>query len=139
LPLFADLDDATLKRLGRAFQTIYANADDILIRKDNAAKRVFFIATGAVELQVAGQTWRLGPGEMFGQMAILMQKPRRALVRAIAPSTLLVLDEDRFRRLLMRSDRLQQAVRASAEKRGIAPERLLADITAATPPATAED
>lgn len=139
LPLFADLDDATLKRLGRAFQTIYANADDILIRKDNAAKRVFFIATGAVELQVAGQTWRLGPGEMFGQMAILMQKPRRALVRAIAPSTLLVLDEDRFRRLLMRGDRFQQAVRASAEKRGIAPERLLADITAATPPATAED
>ena len=65
--------------------------------------------------------------------------PRRALVRAIAPSTLLVLDEDRFRRLLMRSDRLQQAGRASAEKRGIAPERLLADITAATPPATAED
>jgi CPA1 family monovalent cation:H+ antiporter len=137
LPLFADLDDVTLKQLGRAFQTRYVNADDILIRKDNTAKRVFFIATGAVELQVAGQTWRLGPGEMFGQMAILMQRPRRALVRAIAPSTLLVLDEDRFRRLLKRSGGLQQAVRASAEKRGIAPERLLSDATEATPPATA--
>ncbi|MFN3663642.1 cation:proton antiporter [Yoonia sp.] len=131
LPLFADLDDATLKQLGRAFQTRYANADDILIRKDNASKSVFFIASGAVELQVAGQTWRLGPGEMFGQMAILMQRPRRALVRAIAPSTLLMLDENRFRRLLKRSGALQQAVRASAEKRGIAPDRLLADITEA--------
>jgi monovalent cation:H+ antiporter, CPA1 family len=137
LPLFADLDDATLKQLGRAFQTRYANADDILIRKDNIAKRVFFIASGAVELQVAGQTWRLGPGEMFGQMSILMQRPRRALVRAIAPSTLLILDEDRFRRLLKRSGALQQAVRASAEKRGIAPERLLADVTEAIPPAAA--
>ncbi|WP_322894557.1 MULTISPECIES: cation:proton antiporter [unclassified Yoonia] len=131
LPLFADLDDATLKQLGRAFQTRYANADEVLVRKDNAAKSVFFIASGAVELQVAGQTWRLGPGEMFGQMAILMQRPRRALVRAIAPSTLLILDEDRFRRLLERSEALQQAVRASAEKRGIAPDRLMADITEA--------
>ncbi|MFD1510191.1 cation:proton antiporter [Lacimonas salitolerans] len=125
LPLFADLDDAALKRLGRAFQTRYANAGDILIQKDSAAKRVFFIASGAVEVQSAGQTWRLGRGEMFGQMAILMQTPRRAEVRAISPSTLLVLEEDRFRRLLRRSEALQQAVRASAEKRGIEPEALL--------------
>ncbi|MBR2657252.1 MAG: cation:proton antiporter [Loktanella sp.] len=134
LPLFADLDDATVKQLGRAFQTRYVNADDVLIRKENAAKRVFFIVSGAVELQVAGQTWRLGPGEMFGQMAILMQRPRRAQVRAIAPSTLLMLDEDRFRRLLQRSDALQHAVRASAEKRGIAPDRLMSDVKEATPP-----
>jgi CPA1 family monovalent cation:H+ antiporter len=137
LPLFADLDDATAKQLGRAFQTRYVNADDVLIRKENAAKRVFFIVSGAVELQVAGQTWRLGPGEMFGQMAILLQRPRRAQVRAIAPSTLLMLDEDRFRRLLSRSDALQQAVRASAEKRGIPPETLLSDVTEARSPAAA--
>jgi len=97
---------------------------DVIIRKDSAAKSVFFIASGAVELQSAGQTWRLGRGEMFGQMAILMQKPRRAEVRAIAPSTLLVLDEERFRRLLKRSEALRQAVRASAEKRGIDPDAL---------------
>lgn len=127
LPLFSGLDDAALKRLGRAFKTRYANAGDILIQKDTTPRRVFFIASGAVELQTAGQTWRLGRGEMFGQMAILMQTPRRAEVRAIAPSTLLVLEEDRFRRLLKRSGALRHAVRASAEKRGIEPEELLAD------------
>jgi monovalent cation:H+ antiporter, CPA1 family len=124
-PLFADLDDAALKRLGRAFQTRYANAGDLLIRRESPAKRVFFIVSGAVELQTAGQTWRLGRGELFGQMAILLKKPRRAEVRAIAPSTLLVLDEERFRRLLKRSEALQQAVRTSAEKRGIDPDALL--------------
>ena len=80
-----------------------------------------------MELETAGQTWRLGRGEMFGQMAILMKKARRAEVRAIAPSTLLVLDEARFRRLLDRSKALQNAVRASAEKRGIEPEGLFED------------
>jgi len=125
LPLFQDLDTAALKRLGRAFQTRYVNAGDIIIRKDSQAKSVFFIASGAVEVETAGQTWRLGRGEMFGQLAVLMNKARRAEVRAIAPSTLLVLDEARFRRLLDRSTALQGAVRASAEKRGIEPQTLL--------------
>lgn len=122
--LFADLDDAALRRLGRALRTRYVNPGDVITRKDSAAKSVFFIASGAVELEAAGQTWRLGRGEMFGQMAVLMKKARRAEVRAIAPSTLLVLDETRFRRLLDRSVALQEAVLASAEKRGVHPSTL---------------
>ena len=97
---------------------------------------MFFIASGAVELEAAGQVWRLGRGEMFGQMAILMSKSRRAAVRAIAPSTLLVLDEVRFRRLLDRSTLLQDAVRASARKRGVDPDHLFED--AAAPPAAVD-
>lgn len=124
-PLFTDLDEPALKRLGRVLQTRYANAGEVLLRKDAAARSVFFIASGAVELESAGQTWRLGRGEMFGQLAILTRKPRRTEVRAIAPSTLLVLNEDRFRRLLDRSAALQEAVRASAKKRGIEPDGLL--------------
>ncbi|MCB1367618.1 MAG: cation:proton antiporter [Rhodobacteraceae bacterium] len=123
-PLFSDLDDAALKQLGRAFKAHYANAGDFIIRKDKLVRSVYFIASGAVELQTAGQSWRLGRGEIFGQMAILMKKSPRTEVRAIAPSTLLVLDEDRFRRLLSGSEALQSAVYASAEKRGIAPGEL---------------
>ncbi|WP_417494836.1 cyclic nucleotide-binding domain-containing protein, partial [Maricaulis sp.] len=126
-PLFADLDEAALKRLGGALRTRYANAGEVIIRKTSVVKSVFFIASGAVELQSAGQSWRLGGGEMFGQMAILMQKPRRAEARAIAPSTLLTLDEERFRQLLDGSEALRKAVRASAEKRGIDPGTLLSD------------
>lgn len=124
-PLFADLDDISLTKLGRSLQTTYVDSGKVIIRKDSVAKSVFFIASGAVELESAGQTLRLGRGEMFGQMAILMKKARRAEVRAIAPSTLLVLDEARFRLLLVRSAALQDAVRASAKQRGINPGNLL--------------
>ncbi len=126
-PLFSGLDEAVLRRLGRALKTRYADAGEVIIRKDAAAKSVFFIASGAVELESAGQSWRLGRGEMFGQMAILTRKARRSEVRAIAPSTLLVLDEVRFRRLLARSKAVQDAVRSSAEKRGVALGSLVAD------------
>ncbi|MFA8383999.1 MAG: cation:proton antiporter [Pelagibaca sp.] len=126
-PLFSSLAEPELKRLSRALKTRYVNAGDIVIRRDGTAKSVFFIASGAAEVETAGQTWRLGRGEMFGQMAILMKKTRRTEVRAIAPSALLELDEVRFRRLLARSAALKEAVRASAEKRGVAPDELFSD------------
>ncbi|MDO6588536.1 cation:proton antiporter [Salipiger sp. 1_MG-2023] len=124
-PLFADLEESDMKSMGRALATRYADGGEVLLRKATPAKSVFFIASGAVELESAGQKWRLGRGEMFGQMAILTDKARRADVRAIAPTTLLVLEEDRFRRLLKRSETLRAAVRASADKRGIDPVDLL--------------
>jgi len=127
-PLFAEVDDATLKRLARALKTRHANAGDVLVSKESVAKSVFFIASGAVELESAGQTWRLGRGEMFGQIGILMQRPRRTEVRAIAPSTFLVLDEVRFRRLLKRSSAVRSAVKSSAEKRGLAGDDLLREL-----------
>ncbi|WP_342069335.1 cation:proton antiporter [Yoonia algicola] len=128
-PLFADMDDKTVRQLGRALKTQYVNAGSIVVSKDGPAKGVYFIASGAVELESAGQTWRLGRGEMFGQIAILTKNARRAEVRAIAPTTLLVLDVARFRSLLKRSVALRDAVRASAEQRGIDPDALLSDKT----------
>lgn len=124
LSLFSEMDDAVLTRLARVLKTRYVNVGETILHRDTPAKSVCFVASGAVELDVAGQTWRLGRGEMFGQIGMLMRRPQRAEVRAIAPTTLLVLDEDRFLRLLKRSKVIQNAVRESAEKRGIAAERL---------------
>jgi CPA1 family monovalent cation:H+ antiporter len=133
-PLFSDLDERTLKRLSRALITRYVNTGEKIIRRDTPARNVHFIASGAVELQTAGQTWRLGRGEMFGQMAILMQKPRRTEVTAIAPSSLLVLDEARFRRLLKRSQPMQAAVIDSARRRGLDPAQVLESVGVTVPP-----
>ena len=123
-PLFADLDAASLRRLSRALVARYIDGGATIIRKDTPARSVFFIGSGAVELESSGETWRLGRGEMFGQMAILLQTERRTSVRAIAPTTLLVLDEARFLRLLRRSETLRNAVHDSAIKRGISPDLL---------------
>ncbi|MEM9913018.1 MAG: cyclic nucleotide-binding domain-containing protein, partial [Pseudomonadota bacterium] len=119
LPVFCDLDQASLKRLARALKTRYADAGDIIIRKDDPAKDVFFIASGAVELRVAGQSWRLGRGEIFGQAALLSRRPHRPTVKAIVPTALLVLDEQRFQRLLKRSKGFRKAVLDSAQARGL--------------------
>ena len=119
-PIFAELGDADLKKLARVFRTSYYDDGELIVARNSPPQSVFFIALGAVELKGAGQAWRLGRGEMFGQMAILTRKPFRTEVRAIAPSILLILDETRFRRLLSKSKSMQDAVAAAAEKRGLA-------------------
>ncbi len=137
-PLFADLDERVRKRLVRALNTIYAEPGDILIRRGEAPRSVYFIATGAVEVDTAGNKIRLGRGEMFGQLTILARQRRRGQVTAISHSTLLALDETRFRRLLERQPSLRQAVRDSAARRGVKlAEGSLPD-DEALPPTTAQ-
>ncbi|MDO5757969.1 MAG: cation:proton antiporter [Rhodobacterales bacterium] len=123
-PLFSELDEEVLVRLARALKTRYVNVGETILRRDTPARRIYFVASGAVELKVADQSWRLGRGEMFGQMSLLLRRPPRTEVTAIAPTTLLVLDEDRFLRLVNRSKTIQAAVAESAQKRGIASEQL---------------
>jgi monovalent cation:H+ antiporter, CPA1 family len=121
-PLFEGMEDTHLRQLSRALRTRYVNAGDIIMRKDGTARSVFFLASGAVEFEAAGQTWRLGRGEMFGQMAILTSRNRRTEARAMTPTILLVLDEVRFRKLLKGSAGLREAVLETARRRGMAEE-----------------
>ena len=123
-PIFAGLDDRTRRRLSRALKTHFAAPGDLIIRRNEPPTSVYFIASGAVEMNTAGQKLRLGRGEMFGQFSVLARRPRRTEVRAITHGVLLVLDEGVFRRLMGRSPALRTAVRVSAEERGLTLETL---------------
>jgi CPA1 family monovalent cation:H+ antiporter len=118
-PLFADMDEAGRKQLAMALRTRYVQPGDVMMRKGDTPREVCFIASGAVEFETAGQKFRLGRGEMFGQLSLLSRQTRRTQAMAISHTTLLVLDETRFRRLLKRNDRIRIAVIESAKKRGI--------------------
>jgi CPA1 family monovalent cation:H+ antiporter len=118
-PLFAAMKEAPLHRLARQLRTVYASPGDVLLRPDDRPRRVWFIASGTVEVEQAGETRRLGRGEMFGQFSVLTQAPRRARVTALTPCTLLSLDEARFVDLLRRNAALREAVAESARARGV--------------------
>jgi len=117
-PLFAELDEATLRRLRRLLLTRYVDDGELVLGRNNMPRQVFFLASGAVELQIAGQTRRLGRGEIFGSLTILKHRRPRTEVRAIAPCTLLVLDEGRFLELLERSESLERAVERAGRQSG---------------------
>lgn len=120
-PLFSDMDEARLAELARGLRTRYVAPGEVLMRKGDPAREVYFIASGAVEFETAGHRHRLGRGEMFGQLALLGRHPRRTQAVAITHMTLLVLDEARFRALLSGNRTLREAVIQSARSRGYDP------------------
>ncbi|MEI4470387.1 cation:proton antiporter [Frigidibacter sp. MR17.24] len=118
-PLFTDLDEGKRKMLARRLRTIYARPGQVVLPRDSQPKQVWFIASGAVEVQTAVHRIRLGRGEMFGQLALLARARRRTQVVAITHCTLLALDELRFRKLLNSSAPIRQAVIDGAARRGV--------------------
>lgn len=123
-PLFTEMDDESRRQLSAALRTRYVQPGDVLLRKGDVPREVSFIASGAVEIDTAGQRFRLGRGEMFGQLSLLSGRTRRTQATAISHTTLLVLDEARFRKLLKRNQDVRSAVLESAERRGLDAEAL---------------
>jgi CPA2 family monovalent cation:H+ antiporter-2 len=89
--VFGDLDPTRRTELLTLFKPRSAVPGDRLIRVGDAASDVFFISSGAVEVSVGGRRITLGPGDFFGEMALLSGAPRSADVTAIDYCQLLTL------------------------------------------------
>jgi CRP/FNR family transcriptional regulator, cyclic AMP receptor protein len=59
----------------------------------------------------------LGPGDWFGEIALLTYKPRTTTVTASAPARLLVIDDRAFRRLVETTPRIALTVLESVAER----------------------
>lgn len=117
LPLFAGLDEASQKRVAKLLRPRFAVPGEVLIRAGEAGDSVFFISSGAVEVQAGEQKIRLGRGDFFGEMALLSQRRRQSTVTALTFCQLLQLDDGDFRRFLDADADIRQAIDAVAANR----------------------
>ncbi len=70
-----------------------------IFERGAAADRLYFLATGEVELPEVGR--RLGPGQMFGEIAFFAPDRRRSSsARCATDCTVLSIDEDTFKQLV---------------------------------------
>jgi CPA2 family monovalent cation:H+ antiporter-2 len=122
-PVFADLDLVQRAELLTLFKPRSAVPGERLIRAGDPAGEAFFISSGLVEVSIDGRKLTLGPGEFFGEMALLSGAPRSADVTAIDYCQFLTLDPRDFERYLqahadvrMKIDRIA-AERAEANRR----------------------
>lgn len=72
---------------------------DAIVEEGDAGDAAYIIVTGKCEV-VRAEPWgtsvlgTIGPGDVFGEMAIMTEGPRTATVRAIEPTTVLVVTSD---------------------------------------------
>ena len=118
-PLFAEMPQLARHRLAQRLRTVYAEPGDVLMQHSEVARGVWFIASGAAEVLQAGQVTRLGRGEMFGELALLLRRARRARVTSITHCTLLALDEAAFLALARENEAVSALIMARAARRGV--------------------
>lgn len=98
VPLFSNLSKRDLSRLAKATHEMTYDAGTVLTTEDEVGRFFFLIVEGEARVEIKGKTIRmLGPGDYFGEMALIDRKPRSATVTAEAPLNCLVLTQTEFR------------------------------------------
>jgi MFS family permease len=97
IEIFAELPEVALERLATAATVASVAAEQVVVSRGEAGNHFYVIAAGraAVDLD-DGTTRELGPGDFFGEIALLRDVPRTATVRALEPLRLFALERDDF-------------------------------------------
>jgi cAMP-dependent protein kinase regulator len=110
-----------------SLQSIDVGAGETIVRRGGPADRFFILVEGeaVVTTDEAGEgepIHSLGPGQVFGEVAILRDQPRSATVRAKTDTKLLALERDTFRDLIAQSMEItpdfDQIIRSRLEATG---------------------
>ena len=97
LDLFAPLPLATIETLAVRAVAVPVAAGEQVIRQHDPGSTFYAVAAGEFDVDESGR-WlrRQGPGDYFGEIALLRDVPRTASVRAIGGGTLLALEREDF-------------------------------------------
>ena len=111
VPLFAGLDRHDLAEVARVSRDVEVTEGDELIHENEPGKQFFVLLEGEASVRRAGaEINRLGPGDFFGEISLLSDRPTTASVTASAPSHLVVIAPADFRQLLEEMPLLQWKV-----------------------------
>jgi CRP/FNR family cyclic AMP-dependent transcriptional regulator len=92
VPLFAGCSDRELIAVDRVVDEVSVTEGDILVREGRIGHESFFIVDGEAAVTLRGEFLaQLGPGDFFGEMAVLDHDVRSATVTALTPMRLLVV------------------------------------------------
>jgi MFS family permease len=97
IEIFAQLPEPVLERLAKGATPVSVDAGQVVVSRGEVGNHFYAIAAGkaAVELE-NGATRELGPGEGFGEIALLRDVPRTATVRALEPLRIYAVERDDF-------------------------------------------
>lgn len=97
IPLFSPLGPVALEGLARRSGRVAVAAGETVFRQGDDGDRFYAIVTGEVKVLIDGREARTeGPGEHFGEIALLRDVRRTATVLATSDVDLLYLERDDF-------------------------------------------
>ena len=106
VPIFSDLTDQDIASLGRLSIRKHYPKDTVIFFENEEGDFFFMILEGRIKVTILGDDGRevilslLGPGDFFGEMALLDNEPRSATAIAVEDSELLSLHRTDFQSVL---------------------------------------
>ena len=119
IPFFAGLDAAALERLAAGMRTRRFRRGEVIFHLGDPGDALFIVVSGDVKISLPSDTGdeailtTLGPGDMFGELALLDGAPRSATAAALSLTETIVLPRDRFRELIAAEAGVRDALLAS--------------------------
>jgi MFS family permease len=97
IEMFAPLPAPTLEALAESLQLVPVTAGETVFRQGDHGDRFYMIELGEIEIEIDGRVTNvLGPGDHFGEIALLRDIPRTATARARKETQLYALERDAF-------------------------------------------
>ena len=97
IEIFAQLPEPVLERLATGATTVSVAPFQPAVSQGEAGRQFYVIAEGRASVEIDGAESReLGPGDSFGEIALLRDVPRTATVRALEPMRLYAVERDDF-------------------------------------------
>lgn len=99
-PHLYELDEACLRQLSESMGRRPINRDQLIFDKEEEGRNLFIVAEGRVKVHLHDDAGRelilvvFGPGDLFGEMALLDERGRSAAVTAVKSGYLLVLPRE---------------------------------------------
>lgn len=106
VPIFSELSDPDIASLGRLANRRKCPKDSVVFFENEEGDFFFMILQGRIKVTILGDDGRevilslLGPGDFFGEMALLDQEPRSATAIAVEDTELLSLHRTDFQAAL---------------------------------------
>ena len=97
VPLFAPLAGSSLERLASQLAPVRIEAQTSVVTQGEPGDRFYIVAEGELDVSVDGRpAGSLGPGDSFGEIALLRDVPRTATVTARTGARLYALGREAF-------------------------------------------
>ena len=101
VPLFSDRPNRELDLISSIADIVDVPAGKQLTREGDRGREFYAVVSGTAEVTRRDQQIAtLGPGDFFGEIALVSKMPRTATVTTTSPARVLVITDQDFRRLL---------------------------------------
>src|SRR5947209_7613301 len=118
--LTSGLDRVALARLAAYMEPVAVRAGDTIITEGETGDALYIVVRGTFGALVGASAERvntIGPGHYVGELALLVDEPRSATIRADTDGEVLRLDRERFTELLGRDAAAARAVATTLARR----------------------